>query len=100
MIEMGDINKFLEEPSTEKLEKFRKSELIEIGEKLELEVRRSMRKNRLIRTIAEHMVDEDIFEAEILEDLPIESTTMTPEQIELEKSRIQAKLELEKARLE
>ena len=44
-----------------------------------------MRKSRLIRTIAEHMVDEDIFEVEILEDLPIESTTMTPEQIELEK---------------
>ena len=81
----------------EKLEKFRKSDLIEIGEKLE---RRSMRQNKLIRTIAEHMADEDIFEAEVLEDLPIESTTEIPEQIELEKSRIQAKLEQEKARLE
>ena len=67
------------------MEKFRKSELIEIGEKLELEVRRSMRKNILIRTIAEHMVDEVIFEAEILEDLPIELTTMTPQQIVLKK---------------
>ena len=38
-----------------------KSELIEIGEKLELEARRSVRKNRFIKTIAEHMVDEDIF---------------------------------------
>ena len=85
-MEMEEINKFLEEPSVEKLEKFRKSELIEIGEKLELEVQRSMRKNRVIGTIAEHMVDEDIFEAEILEDLPIESMTMTPEQIESEKS--------------
>ena len=100
MMEMENINKFLEEPSIEKLEKFRKNELIEIGEKLELEVRRSMRKNRLISIIAEHMVDEDIFEGEILEDLPIESTTITPEQIELEKSRIQAKLELQKVRLE
>ena len=100
MMEMEDINKFLEEPSMEKLEKFRKHELIERGEKLELEVWRSMRKNILIRTIAEHMVDEDIFEAEILEDLPIQSMTMTPEQTELEKSQIQAKLELEKAQLE
>ena len=81
---MEDINTFLE-LSMEKLEKFKKSELIEVGKKLELEVRRSMRKNRIIRTIVEHMVDEDIFEAEILEDLPIESTTMTPEQIGLEK---------------
>ena len=54
-----------------------------------------MRKIRLIR-----MGDEDIFEVEILEDLSIESTTMTPDQIELEKSLIQAKLELEKALLE
>ena len=53
---MKDINKFLEEPSMEKLEKFSKSELIVIGEKLELEVRRSMRKNIVIRIIAEHMV--------------------------------------------
>ena len=44
-----------------------------------------MRKNILIRTIAEHMVDEDIFEAEVLEYLPIEPTNMTPEQIKLEK---------------
>ena len=97
MMGMVDINKFLEEPS---IEKFRKSELIEIEEELELEVQRSMRKKKLIRTIAEHMVDEDIFEAEVLEDLPVESTTMTPEQMELEKIRIQAKLELEKARLQ
>ena len=65
-MEMEDIIKFLEEPSMEKLGKFWKNELIEIGEKLELEIRRS------IRTIAEHMVDEDIFEAEVLEDLRVE----------------------------
>ena len=47
-----------------------------------------MGKNILIRTIAEHMVDEDIFDAEILEDLPIELMNMTPEQIELEKTQI------------
>ena len=94
---MENINKFLEELSMQKLEKFRKSELIEIGEKLELEVLRSMRKNSVIRTIAEHMVDEDILEVDILEDLPIESTTTTPEIIALKKSRIQVKLELEKA---
>ena len=43
-MEIENINKFSEEPSMEKLEKFRKSELIKIGEKLEMEVQRSMRK--------------------------------------------------------
>ena len=57
-------------------------------------------KNMLIRTIAEHMVDKDIFEAKILENLPIEPKNMMPEQIELEKSRIQAKVELEKCTVE
>ncbi len=36
MMEIKEINKFLEERSMEKLEKFRKSELIDIGKKLEL----------------------------------------------------------------
>ena len=71
MMEMENINKFLEKPSMEKLEKFRKSELIAIGEELELELGRSITKNILIRTIAEQLVDEDIFEAEVLDDLPI-----------------------------
>ena len=42
------------------------------------------------------MVDEDIFEAEVWEYLPFESTTMAPEQMELERL---SKVELEKARL-
>ncbi len=95
-MDMENINKFLEEPSMERLEKFRKSEFIEIEEKFELEVRWSIRKNMLIWTIAEHMVDEDIFEVRILEDLPIEPTNMMPKPIESEKSQIQAKLKLEK----
>ena len=93
---MEDIKKFLEEPFHGKVGKIQEKRR-EMGEKLVLEVRRSMRKNILIKIIEHHMVDEDIFEAEILEDLPIEPTNMTPEQIELEKRRIQAKLELEKS---
>ena len=38
MMEIENVNKFLEEPFMEKLEKFRKSELIEIGQKLGMEV--------------------------------------------------------------
>ena len=59
-----------------------------------------MRKERLVRIISEHMVDEQIFEAEILDRLPAESTNLTAEQIELEKYKLQTRLELEKAKME
>ena len=59
-----------------------------------------MRKERLVRIISEHMVDEQIFEAEILDRLPAESTNLTVEQIELEKYKLQTRLELEKAKME
>lgn len=84
----------------EKLGRLRKSNLIRIGEELELNVQKAMRKDRLIRVIAKHMVDENIFEEAILGELPSEPIKMTPEQVELEKARIQAQMELEKARIE
>ena len=46
------------------------------------------------------MVDEQIFEAEILDRLPTESTNLTTEQIELEKYMLQTRLEQEKAKME
>ena len=46
------------------------------------------------------MLDEQIFEAEILDRLPIESINLTAEQIELEKYKLQTRLELEKAKME
>ena len=97
---MDRIEDFLREPALEKLEAMRKSSLQEIGEKLELETRKAMRKEKLVRIISEHMVDEQIFEAEILDRLPTESTNLTAEQIELEKYKLQTRLELEKAKME
>ena len=69
---MDGIEDFLREPALGKLEAMRKSSQLEIGEKLELETRKAMRKERLVRIISEHMVDEQIFEAEILDRLPAE----------------------------
>ena len=46
------------------------------------------------------MVDENVFEETGLEELPREIIKMTPEQIELEKARIQARMELERNRME
>ena len=46
------------------------------------------------------MVDENVFEGTALEELPKEIVKMTPEQIELEKARIQARMELERNRMQ
>ena len=97
---MDKIGNFLKEPSMEKLERLRKSEIIKIGEKLELNVRNSMRKHELVRKIVEHMVDENVFEEAVLEELPTEIIRMTPEQIELEKIKIQAQMELQRNKME
>ena len=84
----------------EKLERLRKNEIMKIGEKLELNVQKTMRKHELVRKIAEHMVDENVFEEAALEKLPTEIMRMTPEQIELEKIKIQAQMELERNKME
>ena len=97
---MDKIENFLKEPSIEKLERLRKSEIMKIGEKLELNVENSMRKHELVRKIAEHMVDENMFKEAVLEELPTEIIRMTPEQIELEKIKIQAQMELERNKME
>ena len=59
-----------------------------------------MRKHELVRKIAEHMVDENVFEGAVLEDLPTEILRMTPEPIELEKIKIQAQIEQERNKME
>ena len=97
---MDKIENFLKEPSMEKLERLRKSEIIKIGEKLELNVQNSMRKHELVREIASHMVDENVFEEAVLEELPTEIIRMTPEQIELVKIKIQAQMELQRNKME
>ena len=97
---MDKIENFLKETSMEKLERLRKSEIVKIGEKLELNVENSMRKHELVRKIAEHMVDENVFEEAVLEELPTEMIRMTPEQIELEKVKIQAQMELQRNKME
>ena len=97
---MDKIENFLKEPSMEKLEKLRKSEIMKIGEKLELNVQKTMRKHELVRKIVEHMVDENVFEEAVLEELPTEMIRMTPKQIELEKIKIQAQMELQRNKME
>ena len=53
-----------------------------------------------LEKIVEHMVDENVFEEAVLEELPTEMIRMTPEQIELEKVKIQAQMELQRNKME
>ena len=85
---MDVIENFLEESSMEKLERLRKSEIIKFGEKLELNVQKTMRKDEHVRKLTEHMVDENVFEKTALEEPQREIAKMTPEQMKLEKARI------------
>ena len=84
----------------EKLERLRKSEIVKIGEKLELNVQKTMKKHELVRKIVEHMVDENVLKEAVLKELPTEMIRITPEQIELEKIKIQAQMELERNKME
>ena len=95
---MDEVDHFINEPTIERLELLRKSQLMEIGNRLEFSVSKSMRKNELQRKIIEHMVDKDIFGEDTLIDVPDDTAKMTEAHIELEKARLQAKVEI--ARLE
>ena len=57
-----------------------------------------MRKIPLVRTVTEHMVDNGIFEENILSDLVTDLPRLSQAQLELEKARIEA--ETEKAKIE
>ena len=99
---MVSADDFIREPSLEELDGLRKDDMLEIGRKLDLAVKGSMRKSELKKIIIEHMVDNDVFEAGVLVDLNSEIATMSPAQIEIEKIRIEqeARIEQDKMQME
>lgn len=108
---MSVIDSFLTSPSMEKLCKLKKDDIVEIGKELELGITRSMRKTQLVRIVAEHMVDNDVFDVEELCQLSIDTSELSQAHLELEKAKIEAeakvrgeaeraKAEIEKARIE
>ena len=91
---MSVIDTFLKSPTFGDLIKMKKDHILEVGLKLELDVRRSMRKTQLIKVVAEDMVDNDIFDKSILDDLASDLPELSKAQIELEKLKIEAQIEL------
>ena len=91
---MSAIDTFLKSPTFGDLVKMKKDYILEVGLKLELDVRRSMRKTQLMKVVAEDMVDNDIFDKSVLDDLASDLPELSKAQIELEKLKIEAQIEL------
>lgn len=75
----------------------KKDDAFLVGQNLLLGVRRAMRKTNIIKIIAEHIVDNDILEEDILDQLQ-ETQELMSTQIELEKARIITRKKLKSSR--
>ena len=64
---MASAKEFVQSPSIEVLETFKKDMLMQIAQELQLEVKRSTRKHELKRLIVEQLVDEDVLPDSCLE---------------------------------
>ena len=64
---MASAKGFVQSPSMEVLETFKKDMLMQIAQELQLEVKRSRRKHELKRLIVEQLVDEDVLPDSCLE---------------------------------
>ena len=96
---MSSIEKFLREPTLERLGKLKEDEMIEVEKNLELEVRGAMSWAQLNRIIVEHVLIDHVFDEEAFQGIS-NSATVSPAQIEIEKARIMVRIELETARIE
>ena len=79
---MSVIDTFLKSHTFGDLIKMKKDHILEVGLKLELDVRRSMRKTQLIKVVVEDMVDNDIFDKSVLDDLASDLPELSKAQIE------------------
>ena len=90
---------FIQLPSIEVLEKFKKTELLEVANELELEVKRSMRKHNLKRIIVDQLVDDDMLSPDCLElykPLPMDSSG----QAELKRLELENEFKLKQLEIE
>ena len=121
---MASVSDFIQSPSLDKLLNLKKDDLLAVGNELNIDVRRSMRKAQIVRSIAKDLIEgEDYpedFNESVWEKLPpdpreIESDKVklarieaekamfvaeSKERAEVEKAKIEADKELEKARME
>ena len=90
---MASAKEFVQSPSMEVLETFKKDMLMQIAQELQLEVKRSTRKYELKRLIVEQLVDEDVLPdscLEVYKPLPMEPSG----QYEIRRLEIERELRL------
>ena len=90
---MASAKEFVQSPSMEVLETFKKNMLVQIAQDLQLEVKRSTRKHELKRLIVEQSVDEDVLPDSCLDvyrPLPMEPSG----QLEMRRLKIERELRL------
>ena len=90
---MASAKEFVQSPSIEVLETFKKDMLMQIAQELQLEVKRSTRKHELKRLIVEQLVDEDVLPdscLEVYKPLPMEPSG----QYEIRRLEIERELKL------
>ena len=90
---MARAKEFVQSPSIEVLETFKKDMLMQIAQELQLEVKRSTRKHELKRLIVEQLVDEDVLPdscLEVYKPLPMEPSG----QYEIRRLEIERELRL------
>ena len=59
-----EVDKFMQNPSPDWIKEAKKNDLLEIGKKLELEVKPSMRKQTIFNEIVQYYIDEEVFPEE------------------------------------
>lgn len=74
-----------------------KDDAFVVGQNLQSDVRR---KANIIKVIAEHVVDNDVFEEDMLQQVQMDTQELTPTKLKLEKARIAACVVIDKARIE
>ena len=90
---MASAKEFVQSPSMEVLETFKKDILMQIAQELQLEVKRSTCKHELKRLIVEQLVDEDVLPdscLEVYKPLPMEPSG----QYEIRRLEIERELKL------
>lgn len=82
---------FAASPSAEGLLKLRKDDRIAVWDKLGIEIGRSYRKTQIARIIVEYMVNNDVFDDNVLSQFSTETPEFSQSQVEIKKARIKAR---------
>ena len=90
-------------PYVKKLNKLKKDYIVQIKNRLELGVRKFMRKTQQVKIVVEYTIN-NIFDEEALYRLSVHAPELSQAHLKLEKAKIKAnakvKVEIEKARIE